>query len=443
MTEQDPRQQGEARHQDPPAPGHPNAASAARGSSADPDEDTAPPRPSLASRLVSAGIILLALLVAGIVVRETSLDPRTDDAEVLANYIGIAPQVDGPITRLDVRDNQQVHRGDVLFEIDSRPYLYALQRAQSDERQLEGQISDERRTIASQRSASQAAAAGTLGAEANVTRAAASVDEANADIVSAQAALDRARAEYTYAQNNLHRVEPLLAKQFVTVDQVDQIRTGTAARGLAMQQAEAQLALAKARLASMKAAYAQALSSVTQSTAQAQQSQHAVTTLDPLVAQRPGRASAVSTAQYNLENCTVRAPFDARVTDLTLSEGAYAHTGQQVFTLIDTRTWWVIANFRETQLHRIQPGMPVDVYLMSQPQVRYSGVVESTGFGVTPDASTVGTLGQGLPNVQRTLSWVHLASRYPVRIRIEAQAPDVFRIGQSAVVVVRGSRGRS
>jgi multidrug efflux system membrane fusion protein len=182
----------------------------------------------------------------------------------------------------------------------------------------------------------------------------------------------------------------------------------------------------------------QSLTSVTQSQAQTQQSRNAVTTTDPLVAQRQGRASAVSNAQYNLNNCTVRAPFDARVTDLTLSEGAYAHTGQQVFTLIDTRVWWVVANFRETQLHRIQPGMHVDIYLMSRPNVHYDGVVESTGYGVTPDASTIGTLTQGLPDVQRTLSWVHLASRYPVRIRIEAPSEEAFRIAESAVVVVRG-----
>ncbi len=395
-------------------------------------------RPTLVARILSVAIIVLALVVAALVIRETNTNPRTDDAEVFANYIGIAPLVDGPISQLLVHDNQQVHHGDVLFEIDRRPYVYALERAQSDQQQLEGQIYDEKRTIRSQQNAALAAAAGTRGAEANVTRAGSAIDEAKADVANAQAALDRAQAEYTYSLNNLHRVEPLLAKQFVTIDQVDQIRTGTAAKELTVHQAEAQLGVAQARVAAMSAAYAQSLSQVTQSNAQTQQSRSAVTTLEPYLAQRQGRASAVSNAQYNLDNCTVRAPFDARVTNLTLSEGAYVHTGQQVFTLIDTRTWWVIANFRETQLHRIQPGMSVDVYLLSDPQVHYKGVVESTGYGVTPDASTIGTLQQGLPDVQRTLSWVHLASRYPVRIRIESNAPEAFRIGESAVVVVRG-----
>jgi multidrug efflux system membrane fusion protein len=99
----------------------------------------------------------------------------------------------------------------------------------------------------------------------------------------------------------------------------------------------------------------------------------------------------------------------------------------------------VIANFRETQLHRIQPGMVADVYVMSRPSVRYKGVVDSVGFGVTPDTDLVGRLATpGLPDVQRTLNWVHLASRFPVRVRIQDNPSDVFRLGESAVVIIRG-----
>ena len=55
------------------------------------------------------------------------------------------------------------------------------------------------------------------------------------------------------------------------------------------------------------------------------------------------------------------------MTNLTISQGAYAHTGQQVFTLIDTRVWWAVANFRETQLRHVKPGMHADVYVLSRP----------------------------------------------------------------------------
>ena len=119
-------------------------------------------------------------------------------------------------------------------------------------------------------------------------------------------------------------------------------------------------------------------------------------TLEPLTAQREGKAADIRTAEYNLNNCRIYAPFDARVTNLTISQGAYAHTGQQVFTLIDTRVWWAVANFRETQLRHIKPGMHADVYVLSRPNVRYDGVVDSVGFGVQPDSTLVGIVRTGI-----------------------------------------------
>ncbi|MGB6134548.1 MAG: HlyD family efflux transporter periplasmic adaptor subunit [Acidobacteriaceae bacterium] len=364
--------------------------------------------------------------------------PETDDAEVFANYIGIAPVVDGPILHLNVADNQRVKQGDLLFEIDDRPYKYALDRALSDRAALEGQIIDEQRRIQAEVHAVTASGAATRSASASVDRAQASIGEAKAAVAHSEAALDRARAEWSYAENNLHRVEPLLAKQFVTVDQVDEARTTELADAQSVHEAESQLALDRAHLNSMLAALAEAKASAQQSTAQFQQSQSSVLTLDPLVAQRPGRAAAIENAQYNYNECRVYAPFDARVTNLVISQGAYAHVGQEIFTLIDTRVWWVLANFRETQLRYVQPGMSVDVYLMSDPGSRLRGVVESIGYGVTPDPSVLGRITPGLPDVQRTLSWVHLASRYPVRIRIESPPPGRMRLGESAVVVIRG-----
>jgi membrane fusion protein, multidrug efflux system len=403
------------------------------------EDDPTPPSKRL-GRIVSIAIIAAAVISGLLLIAETNRYPRTDDAEVFANYIGIAPQVDGPITRLAVQDNAFIKQGELLFEIDPRPYEYALQKATSDLNTLEGQIVDQRRTIASQRSAVGAARANTDSAAANVDRSAAAVNVAKAAVASAKAALDSANAELLYTTNNYHRIEPLLAKQFVTVDQVDLARTAVTSKEQAVSQQRAQVILAEAQVQSAQAQYEQAKAVVEQSHAQLGQSQHSVLTIDPLTAQREGRASAIRTAEYNLNNCKVYSPFDARVTNLNISQGAYAHTGQQVFTLIDTRVWWVIANFRETQLHRIQPGMHADVYVLSRPGIRYDGVVDSVGFGVRPDSTLVGTFSStGLPDVQRSLNWVHLATRFPVRIRINAPESEPFRLSESAVAVIRGN----
>ena len=403
-----------------------------------PDNDTNPQRRRLGV-IVSICIVAAAVITGALVITRTNEYPRTDDAEVFANFIGIAPQVDGPIVQLAVQDNQYRKQGDLLFQIDPRPYEYTLEKARSDLSTLEGQIVDQRRTIASQVSAVGAAKANTDSATANVDRAAAAVGEAKANVSAAQAALDSANAELLYQTNNFHRIEPLLAKQFVTVDQVDQARTAVTARQQTVQQLRSQLLLAQAQVVSAQAQLEQTRAAKEQSHSQLDQSQHSVLTLDPLTAQREGRASAIRTAEYNLNNCSVYAPFDARVTNMTISRGAYAHTGQQVFTLIDVRTWWAVANFRETQLHRILPGMKAYVYVLSRPTVRYEGIVDSVGFGVTPDTTLVGSFTtSGLPDVQRSLNWVHLATRFPVRVRINAPETEPFRLSESAVVVIRG-----
>jgi multidrug efflux system membrane fusion protein len=400
--------------------------------------DTTTKSRNLTGRLVSIGVVIVAVALGLAVLHNMNFYPRTDDAEVFANFIGVAPQVEGPITRLNVSDNQFVKRGELLFEIDDRPYRYALKRAVSEQAALEGQIEDERRRIAALVSGVLVAQANIQGSQADIARWAAAVDQAHADVANAEQGVNRAKAEWTYSNNNLHRIEPLLEKQFVTVDQVDRARTSEIAQSEALKQAASQLRLSQAGLKSTLAQYEHSQAVLEQTKAQHEQSVNAVTTLEPLINQRGARASAVKSARYNLDNCRVYAPFDTRVTNLTISEGIYAHVGQQVFTLIDARTWWAIGNFREDTLQRIVPGMRADVYVLSKPNVRFSGIVDSIGFGVTADPDVIGRLEPGLPDVQRTLNWVRLASRYPVRVRVRDPPPELFRVSESAVVVIRG-----
>lgn len=389
-------------------------------------------------RLITIGSVIGALTLGVLVLYRTNYYPRTDDAEVFANFIGIAPQVEGPLVRLTVRDNQFVKRGDLLYEIDPRPYEYALERAISDEAALEGQINDEARRISALVSGVSVAQANINSSEADVTRWGAAVDQARADVANAEQGVQRAQAEWAYANSNLKRIQPLLVKQFVTADQVDKAKSSEIALAQALKQAESQVQVSRAGLQSALAQYEHSKAVVEQSKAQHQQAQHAVTTLEPLIKQRGARDAAVKNARYNLDNCRIYAPFDARVTNLTISQGAYAHVGQQMFTLIDATTWWVVGNFREGNLRRIKPGMDAELYVLSRPDLRLPGVVDSVGFGVTPDPDVIGRLEPGLVDTQRTLNWVHLASRYPVRVRVVNAPPDLLRVGESAIVVIHG-----
>jgi multidrug efflux system membrane fusion protein len=145
--------------------------------------------------ILSVAIVSGALVLGLVVIYHASYYPRTGDSEILANFIGIAPQVEGPILRLNVHDNQFVKQGDLLFEIDDRPYRYGLERAVSEQAALEGQIADERRRIAALVSAVSVSQANIQGTEADVTRWQAAVDQARADVANAEQGVSRAQAE--------------------------------------------------------------------------------------------------------------------------------------------------------------------------------------------------------------------------------------------------------
>ena len=132
------------------------------------------------------GRILGLLIVAGAVAaglavwREIRVNPQTDDAEVFANLIGIAPEVNGRIVKINVKDNQLVHKGDVLFEMDPIPYQHALEMARSQQATLEGQIRDLERSIEAQKSAVVSAASNTRSAQAKIASSEAAVQAAQA-----------------------------------------------------------------------------------------------------------------------------------------------------------------------------------------------------------------------------------------------------------------------
>jgi multidrug efflux system membrane fusion protein len=276
-------------------------------------------------RWTSVAMVAIAILLGLLVLWPAGHQPRTDDAEIFANFIGMAPQVGGPIVELHLQDNQFVKQGELLFVVDPRPYQYAYERALSEQASLEGQILDEQRRIAAQVSGVSVAQAGIQTAEADLTHWAAAEEQARADVANAEQGVTRATAEWTYANNNLHRLEPLLQKQFVTVDEVDRARTSEAAQAQVLKQAESQLHAARAQLKSATAQYQHATAALGESHAQHQQAQHSVLTLDPLITQRGARDADVKNAKFNLDNCRVYAPFDAFVTNLTISAGKWAN----------------------------------------------------------------------------------------------------------------------
>ena len=385
-------------------------------------------------RLLGLVVIAGAIVTSLVAFYDTDRQPRTDDASVRANFIAIAPEVGGRLVQLPVKDNAFVKKGDLLFEIDPRDYQYALKQALSDQNNLEQRIIDTRRKIAGENSAVEAASASLRTSETAIQTATSAVEAAKATVTRAQANVATASAHLSYATNDFHRIQPLLTKQYVTVDQVDQADTAVRVANGQYEQAQAALAEAESQERQAELKLSQATDESLGSKAKLGQAIHVVDTPDILESQRPGLAARAERARLDLERSRVVAPFDAYVTNLNISEGAYAHAGSAMFTLIDARTWWVIANYREGKIRNIHVGSKVDVYLMGHPDRKFDGVVQSLGYGVFPED---GNVVDGLPNIQRTLNWVHLSTRFPVRILIQNPDPTLFRIGATALTIVR------
>jgi multidrug efflux system membrane fusion protein len=196
-------------------------------------------------RSIGIATVFAAVVLAVLVIQETGQHPSTDDANVRANFIEIVAEVSGRLVELPVKDNALVKKGDLLFAIDSRPYEYALHQALSDQANLEQQIIDEGRKIAAQNSAVEAASASLTQSTTGIKTATSSVEVTKATVSRAQATATAAEAQLRLATNNLNRIEPLLEKQYVTVEQVDTERT--ALRVAQGNYDESQAALAQAQ----------------------------------------------------------------------------------------------------------------------------------------------------------------------------------------------------
>lgn len=383
---------------------------------------------------LSAGALIAAVVLLLGVLWQTTRNPRTDDASVRANYIQFAPEVSGRLISIPIKDNAFVHAGAVLFTIDPRPYQYALDQALSDQQLLEEQITDTQRKIASETSAVEAARAGLASSRTQTDTVANGVQASVAAVERAKAFLASADSQRKLALNNLGRIEPLLAKQYVTMEQVDDARTKAQVAEHNCQEAQAALQQASAQERQTRSMQREAEVAVTFSQAKLNQSVNAIDRLGSLLSQRPFKTAKVENARLDLARCTVVAPFDGYVTNLNISEGEYAKPGVPIFTLIDTRTWYVVANYRESDLKSIKAGKHVDLYLMGNPARKFDGIVESIGYGVAPDDTN---MNNGLPQIDHTLNWVHLAARFPIRVRVQNPDPALFRVGETAISIVR------
>ncbi len=294
--------------------------------------------------------------------------PRTSDAFIRANTVGVAAHVSGNIVELNVRDNQRVAAGDLLFIVDPRPYEAAADRLKAKLALTDLEVEGLRQAV-----------------------------------ISAEALLNEARAEEAYASAHLARLTPLLDQKFVTPDEVQKAQSVAEAAQGRVRAAEAELIRAE-RLVGDEAG---------------------------INVRRLEVEASLADANLHVDYCYVRAPVSGYVSNLNIARGEYANQGAQLFTIVDDARWYVLANYRETLLNRIEPGMVAEVWLLACPGQTIRGVVQGVGKAIY---QPVGASVDALPDVPPSLDWVRLAQRFPVRIILDEPPNCSLHSGGTATV---------
>jgi multidrug resistance efflux pump len=275
-------------------------------------------------RSARAWILFVLLVIAALVAYYVLSDrytPFTTDAYVQAYVIQLAPRVEGQVVQVYVRENQAVNKGELLFEIDRRPFEHRVAYLEAKREQAIKQVAQ-------------------MDSELSAARA----DDA------------RLVAEEAYARA-VYEQEKAIFKQEATTDRkyLDAIQKNKAAQG-ALQRSRALVRKAEQALAARIG------------------DEHA------LVAEVEAQ---LALARLDLDWTRVYASCDGLVTDLQLREGSYTHTGRAVMTLIDTSRWLVVGNFRENAMVRLREGQPAGVAFRGLPGQVFDARVVSIGWGVS------------------------------------------------------------
>ena len=328
----------------------------------------APPRRS--RKPVVLGVLLTVVIAAAVVTTlwlvHASGYESTDDAAIDGHVVTISPQVAAAVAKVHVDDNQFVHKGDVMVELDPTDYAVGLEQARAMATAQAGKLAE---------------------ADSAIVSAEATRDAAAADVEVAKANAENAHADFERYVALQKRTPGAVSKM-----QFDQSTAGERAAGAQVKQAEARLAQAQSDIATKRAMLAAAKGDAAKAEAD------------------------VRRATINLGYCTIVAPQDGRVTRKTVEPGSYVQVGEQLLAVVPTDVW-VTANFKETQLDRMRRDQPVTVTVDAYPGLTLHGHVDSFQSGTGARFSV-------LPAENATGNYVKVVQRLPVKVVLDGHPGD-------------------
>ncbi|MGR5514721.1 HlyD family secretion protein [Vibrio harveyi] len=293
--------------------------------------------------------------------------PSTEDAYVRAKILSVAPQVQGQVVSVEAKDFQVINKGDLLLKIDSRPYLLAVK---------------------------QAKAAYQLAVQQH--------DVADKQVTEAVAGLDAARSNLTEAQVEYKRTDSLVKRKLASDQDLDTAKN--------------KLANAQAGLEQARATVEKAIANRGEEGAEAAVVQQA--------------AAQLAQAELNLSYTDITSPVDGIAGEINTHTGSVVSIGQTLFPVIIKDSYWVRANFKETDLTHIKAGMHAEVVIDMYPDVVWDAKVEQ----LSPASGTSFSL---MPPENATGNWVKIKQRFPVRLTLDVpEGAPQLRVGASSEVTV-------
>ena len=405
--------------------------------------------------LIVAAIILVVAAIVGIRYwLYARSHESTDDAFIEAHVIQISPKVSGHVVKLYVDSNQQVNKGELLAEIDPRDYQAKVDQAKAALTAGQARLKEARSgvdlarantranveqasaSVQQARSGVSASRASVAAEQSRVNQAGATIETAKANLEQARAQVNAAQAELVRAQADVNRYQQLYSKDEISKQRLDQAIATARTAEAQVQAAQNKVAAAESQVNEMQSARTTASETARRAESQVGSAQAQVNeALGRLAQANTGRQQvAVSQAQADTAGASIEqlqavldqaelelsytkiyAPDSGRVANKSVEQGALVQAGQPLLSIVPGDVW-VTANFKESQIGRMQPGQPVEISVDAYPGKSFKGHVDSIQPGTGARFSL-------LPPENATGNYVKVVQRVPVKIVFD-EPPD-------------------
>jgi membrane fusion protein (multidrug efflux system) len=344
-------------------------------------ENTLPPAGKKKSPLifVIAGILGIAAFYGIKSLLHNLKYESTDNAQIESRAVPIIARVSGYIDSLGVDDYDKVNGGQLLIKLDNQEYALAVAQARAD----------------------------VMNAEADLANAQAVYRNSQVNKRLATANADVQQSRLTKARADLDRDEALFKENAITQRQLDDSRANFDAVNKQYIANQEQINLAATQVSTGEAQLQKAKASI------------------------ETRKATLDQAVLKLSYCRIEAPIGGRIGKRTIEKGQFIQAGSPLFAVVNDEKFWIVANFKETQLEKMHEGQEVDIKLDGYPDMEIKGMV--TSF-----SQATGAKFSLLPPDNATGNFVKVTQRVPVKIDIihPEQYKNVLRAGLSAEVEV-------